>query len=396
MAMELDACCQLAQDILGVNVTPLTGPVQRSAFCARNQFHPAQTYLLPQQFDRMMDTLPDGEVLCVMDLFRVRYLFFRLQGVPVEIGPFCTEFFSLNDCQILLRQTGLWDLTAQDLLIRRGMCPVHPESDLMHLARSLARAVGLGGTLDHVRQLELAGARRQEGREVQPQRLYAEQVNERYQLERQFMEHIRHGDANAAIHTWRQLHQSVDYTKHLGQTMEIARMSAVINRTTIRIAAAEAGMPALVNDLLSGESRERLKHAKTIDEMNAEHVRVIRAYCQAIRERKDHNYSNLILSAIYQMEHHYAQHITVQNLAAELEVSPSRLTSQFRKETGKPPIAYLTEVRMREAARRLVESRYPVNQIAAEVGILDANYFIKLFKRMYGQTPLAYRRSHQL
>ena len=51
------------------------------------------------------------------------------------------------------------------------------------------------------------------------------------------------------------------------------------------------------------------------------------------------------------------------------------------KETGKPPITYLNEVRMREAARRLMESNLPVNQIAAQVGILDTNYFIKLFKR---------------
>ena len=43
------------------------------------------------------------------------------------------------------------------------------------------------------------------------------------------------------------------------------------------------------------------------------------------------------------------------------------------KETGKPPITYLNEVRMREAARRLVESNLPVNQIAAQVGILDTN-----------------------
>ena len=396
MSMDLDSCCRLAQDILGVEITPLDNPIQQSAFCTRNQFHPAQTYLLPQQFGRMIDALPEGEILSLIDLFRVRYLFFRLQGVAVGIGPFCTEFFSLNDCQILLRQAGLRDLTAQDLLIRRGICPVQPESSLMHLARSLARALGLGGALHNVRRLQLDHPKQEGPSDLHPRRLYAELVNERYQKERLFMDYIRRGDANAAIHTWQMLHRSVDYTKHLGQTMEIARVSAAINRTTIRIAASEAGIPALVNDLLSGESRERINSAKTIDEIDAEHVRVIRAYCQAIREQRNHSYSSLILSAIYQMEHHYPEHITVQELAAELDISPARLTSQFHKETGKPPITYLNEVRMREAARRLVESNLPVNQIAAQVGILDTNYFIKLFKRTYGQTPLAYRRSHHI
>ena len=46
--------------------------------------------------------------------------------------------------------------------------------------------------------------------------------------------------------------------------------------------------------------------------------------------------------------------------------------------------------------RRLAESDAPVSEIAAGVGILDANYFIKLFKKAYGQTPLAWRKDHRL
>ena len=199
MSMDLDSCCRLAQDILGVEITPLDNPIQQSAFCTRNQFHPAQTYLLPQQFGRMIDALPEGEILSLIDLFRVRYLFFRLQGVAVGIGPFCTEFFSLNDCQILLRQAGLRDLTAQDLLIRRGICPVQPESSLMHLARSLARALGLGGALHNVRRLQLDHPKQEGPSDLHPRRLYAELVNERYQKERLFMDYIRRGDANAAM-----------------------------------------------------------------------------------------------------------------------------------------------------------------------------------------------------
>ena len=221
-------------------------------------------------------------------------------------------------------------------------------------------------------------------------------IQERYRIENDFMDHIRHGDSRAAIHAWQQLHRSVAYTKRLGQTLETARTSAAVNRTTIRLAAAEAGIPALVNDMLSGESSTIIRNAKTIDEIDAEHERIIRVYCQAIRQRRDQHYSNLVLSAIYQIERHYADHITVQDLADELEVSSSWLASQFHKETGQTLLAYLTGVRMRQAARRLAESNASVNSIAAAVGILDTNYFIKLFKRAYNQTPLAYRRSHQL
>ena len=210
------------------------------------------------------------------------------------------------------------------------------------------------------------------------------------------MDCIRRGDVYAALCAWSSLHQQVAYTKKIGSTIETARVAAAINRTTIRMAAAEAGLPALVNDLLSSESATIIRNAKTIDAIDLEHERIIRVYCQAIRERRDHQYSNLVLSAIYEMEHHYTEHITVQSLAEELEVSVVKLTSLFRKETGQTLLAYLTGVRMRQAARHLADSNASVNRIAAAVGILDTNYFIKLFKHPYGQTPPAYRRNHQL
>lgn len=396
MSIDLSAACLLAQNITGVEISLLENAVQQASFCTKHQFYPAQNYLQPQALIRIFAAMPHGEILSLTDLFRVRYLFFRLRDVPVGIGPFCTESFSLQDCRLLLQHTGIRDITAQDLQVLRGTYPVYAESAIIHVAHSLARSLGLVGTLVNVRRVELGDGQEKQPQDTIPRKLYAKMIQERYQIETTFMAHIRQGNANAAVQAWHRLHQAVAYTKKLGSTMETARVAAAINRTTIRMAAAEAGLPALVNDMLSSESAAIIRRAKSIDEIDLEHERIIRAYCQAIRERRDHQYSNLVLSAMYEMERHYAEHITVQALAEELDVSAAWLTSQFHQETGQTPNAYLTSVRMRQAARRLAESSAPVNRIAAEVGILDANYFIKLFKRAYGQTPLAYRRSHQL
>lgn len=396
MPIDLESACRLAQDISSVAITPLDGPLQQAAFITKNQFHPAQRYLSSQQLRQTLSGLAPGEALSLTDLFRVRYLFFRLGEVPAAAGPFCAEMFSRSDCEILLQQAGIRDISAKDLQILRGTFPVYTEANVFHIVRSLARALREADPLATLRRVEQNARQQEDAPEELPRKLYARLIEDRYQDEIEFMDCIRRGDANAAIHTWRQLHRSVAYTKHLGQTMETARIAAAVNRTTIRMAAAGAGIPALVNDMLSSESSRIIRAARTIDEIDAEHERVIRVYCQAIRRRRDQNYSNLVLSAIYQMERHYSQHITVQELADELETRPDRLTARFRQETGQTPLAYLNAVRMEQAARRLAESSAPVNQIAAAVGILDANYFIKLFKRTYGQTPLAYRRNHHI
>lgn len=396
MSMDLEAACRLAQDITGVTITPLDNVVQQAAFITKNQFHPAQRYLSKQQLSQTLASLSAGDSISFTDLFRIRYLFFRLGTVPVAIGPFCSEMFSLHDCETLLQNIGIHDISAKDLQVLRGTFPIHAESSVIHIVHSLSRALGLGDPLASIRKVEQDSRHPNTAPEAIPQKLYTKMVQERYQIEIEFMDCIRRGDTNMAIHTWKRLHQSVAFIRSLGQTLETARISAAITRTIIRLTAAEIGIPSLVNDLLSGESTAIIRHAKTIDEIDAEHERLIRVYCQAIREHRNQHYSNLVLSAMYQMDRHYAQNMTVQELADELEISTDHLTAQFRKETGQTPLAYLTAVRMRQAARRLIESSAPVNQICAEVGILDANYFIKLFKRAYGQTPLAYRRNHQL
>ena len=52
---------------------------------------------------------------------------------------------------------------------------------------------------------------------------------------------------------------------------------------------------------------------------------------------------------------------------------------------------YLANLRCTEASRLLKESAYPIEEIAAYVGYLDNNYFVKVLKKKYGLTPSEYR-----
>ena len=49
--------------------------------------------------------------------------------------------------------------------------------------------------------------------------------------------------------------------------------------------------------------------------------------------------------------------------------------------------------RMKKAASLLVETKLPISQISESIGILNTNYFYSVFKKKFGMTPLAYRRS---
>ncbi|MDF2939224.1 MAG: two-component system response regulator [Paenibacillaceae bacterium] len=99
---------------------------------------------------------------------------------------------------------------------------------------------------------------------------------------------------------------------------------------------------------------------------------------------------------IHYMLEHYGENIKVADLAKLVAMNVDYLSTVFGKKTGLTPIAYLQTIRMEQAKRLLVHTRLSVEEIAFRTGFADDAYFIKVFKRMAGQTPSVFRRENQL
>jgi AraC family transcriptional activator of pobA len=63
------------------------------------------------------------------------------------------------------------------------------------------------------------------------------------------------------------------------------------------------------------------------------------------------------------------------------------------RKTGRTVQQWITERRMTEARRLLVETDLTVDTIGASLGYRDPSYFIKSFKRTHSLTPLQWRRA---
>ncbi|MEZ4448455.1 MAG: helix-turn-helix transcriptional regulator [Nannocystaceae bacterium] len=83
---------------------------------------------------------------------------------------------------------------------------------------------------------------------------------------------------------------------------------------------------------------------------------------------------------------------TVEALARAAGLSRAAFARRFLAELGVPPLRHLTDLRMRRAARRLVESDDSLAAIAADVGYDSEFAFGRAFKRHLGEAPGAYRR----
>lgn len=89
------------------------------------------------------------------------------------------------------------------------------------------------------------------------------------------------------------------------------------------------------------------------------------------------------------IEEHFAEGVSLSELAEHVSLSRYYLLRAFRAETGMPPYAYLESVRIRHA-QRLIETGKPLAEVAAEVGFSSQSHLTGRFKRILGVTPGQY------
>ncbi len=86
--------------------------------------------------------------------------------------------------------------------------------------------------------------------------------------------------------------------------------------------------------------------------------------------------------------------LSLDTICSGLGVSNSYFSSIFKKEVGQTFVAYLTEYRMEQALRLILETNEKSYEIAEHVGYVDANYFSYVFKKKFGMSPSKYRSEH--
>ncbi len=89
---------------------------------------------------------------------------------------------------------------------------------------------------------------------------------------------------------------------------------------------------------------------------------------------------------------HPQETLTTQQLCQMAEMSESSLRRLFKIQTGKAPVDFMKELRMMNAARRLLKSDERISDISYSVGYETPNYFARCFKETFGISPQEYRK----
>lgn len=217
-------------------------------------------------------------------------------------------------------------------------------------------------------------------------------LEQRYESENRILEAVGRGDGEAAVEAMHQ-HSRFTYGGRFEGSLYQQKNRMIVFNTLLRKAIEPSKVHPYYIDAISSKYARIIEEA---DEVPEELMwQMVRDYCAYVRRYSLKEYSPAVQKVMNYVNLNVAEPLTLKSLAAMCFISPSYLSALFKQETGTTLIDYINTQRVNRAAQLLEHSSHAIAAVAEEVGILDVNYFTKIFKKTLGVTPTRYRREHK-
>ncbi|THF80762.1 response regulator transcription factor [Cohnella fermenti] len=112
---------------------------------------------------------------------------------------------------------------------------------------------------------------------------------------------------------------------------------------------------------------------------------------EAIRREKDKGSNRIIDKAISYIHEHYSEDVSLEMVAEQIPVSPTYLSSLFKREHNENFVEYVSNYRIEKAKLMLREGRRKIHEVAVLTGFGNVKYFYKVFKKKTGMRPSEYK-----
>lgn len=354
----------------------------------------------------LLEATPDRVLLMVEDTFGMQYLVFRLpdeEDKGYVIGPWRREATpeQLEESRRWLRARISPEMIEQLDNFYNAVRILDNESNFVSVIQGLLSAAfpHIEGRVDFHMELckeFLPMTFRPDTRNFSvptfEQDISMPLIEERYRNENELMEAVCHGDADRAITLIRQRTRfRYSGNRYFGEVQE-KRNGLIILNVLLRKAIERAQVHPYYIDQISAQMYTRIRTAPS-SEIESLRAEMIVNYCRYARDYSMRQYSPLIRNTINYINLNLSAPLSLRVLAEQFFISPSYLSNLFRSEVGVTLVDYISTCRMKRAANLLTETNLSITAIAEQVGIVDVNYFAKIFKKAYQMTPTLYRRN---
>ncbi|MBQ9975031.1 MAG: helix-turn-helix domain-containing protein [Clostridia bacterium] len=120
-------------------------------------------------------------------------------------------------------------------------------------------------------------------------------------------------------------------------------------------------------------------------------IRLLRKIQTVDENRLSDTQRNTVLEITQYLEQNYNMKIKIDEIASRMFFSQNYLSKIFKQETGLSIHEFLTDIRIKQACKKLSSTSDNIADIATECGFSDMKSFYCIFKKYMGETPKRYR-----
>ena len=217
-------------------------------------------------------------------------------------------------------------------------------------------------------------------------------LEQRYAFENELIRAVSLGQLHKEEQLLSALSQE-NFERRTPDAVRNAKNYGIIMNTLLRKAAEDSGVHPLHLDATSSHFAKEIEAMTSLAQSDALMRDMFVAYCRLVRSHTLRGLSPTVQKTVLLIDADLSAPLSAASIAKGLGVTVSYLSTVFRREMGVTLSAYIRDKRMEHAARLLCSSQLQIQTVAQHCGILDVQYFSKLFRRHTGCTPRQFRAS---
>lgn len=339
------------------------------------------------------EQLKEDEILILSGGFGESYGLFRSICTAMRmilIGPFCIDEMSKETAEKLEQDFGA--AAAGEAAGWHRLLP-HPPIRIMFRQLCDVLSLAAGGRQITVRFLSAeqeSTVSHSESQSGSWQAFAESYIEERYKAENELIDLIAAGDEQKALHQMRKL-MSFSFENRFSGSLRQCRHGLIIANTLMRKAAERAGVHPYHIDALSKIIAGEILNISEEAQRDVLLDRMVREYTRCVRQYAMKQFTAPVKETMRYINTHLDGDLSLMTLSGASHLSQSYLSNLFSRETGMTLTEYITRQRIFRAVKLLEKDNLSISETAERIGILDVNYFTKIFKKVTGMTPSRYR-----
>ena len=356
---------------------------------------PLQEYLPPVQ--------PET-IYRISDPFGCRYLYLQLPEYPkntvLAIGPYLSKAPTAQEIMEWSERASIAPLQQKSMALFYNNVPLLPEHSHIFILLDAFVETLWGTSAYHLQDITLNASDflitpnpQKDAAEQEDTLWFMQNVEQRYAYENALIDAVSKGQLHKADMLLSGL-STFSMEQRVSDPVANTKNYCIIMNTLLRKAAEQGGVHPLYIDRTSSEIAAKIEELRSMDSIGTFMTEMFQTYCRLVRKHATRHYSPPVQKALIYVDSHLSDNLTLSTLADTLNISSSYLSTLFKKETGQTLTAYINTQRIRQAKHLLETTKLQIQTVAQHCGILDVQYFSKLFKAITGTSPKQYRQSH--